>query len=291
MFERDSGATAARILTLEPRILYIYTPYRRQDELPLFDTALPDLNLVELFRTNRYVGADRVSDADQVSIGATSRLVDAKDGTQFLAATLGQIYYFKKPQVELPEHCRASCRPRRAAAPIWSRSWRSRPTSIGAQISTSSGTRGTFEGERTEASLQYHPAPDEVANFTYRQQREPTGSCPILTGEDAPSCDRLRQVETSATWPIGAKWNLYGRLVYSLLDNQLARPLRGVRIQRLLLAGALGRPALPLHPHRPAGHGRLCTAGTRRSCQCRICGGCSVDGGHPGLSSLPQVTH
>jgi len=38
-----------------------------------------------------------------VSVGATSRLLDAKDGTQFLAATLGQIYYFKAPRVLLPD--------------------------------------------------------------------------------------------------------------------------------------------------------------------------------------------
>ena len=37
----------------------------------------PNLNLVQLFRTNRYVGADRVGDANQVSVGLTSRLLDA----------------------------------------------------------------------------------------------------------------------------------------------------------------------------------------------------------------------
>ena len=59
--------------------------------LPLFDTGLPDLDPVELFRNNRYVGADRVSDANQVSVGVTSRLLDSRDGRQFLTATVGQI--------------------------------------------------------------------------------------------------------------------------------------------------------------------------------------------------------
>ena len=62
-FERDLGAAANRKLTLEPRMLYLYAPYRDQNKLPVFDTALPDLVPVELFRNNRYVGADRVSDA------------------------------------------------------------------------------------------------------------------------------------------------------------------------------------------------------------------------------------
>src|SRR5678816_1109468 len=80
-----------------------YTPYRNQDNLPLFDTGIPDLNLVELFRSNRYVGADRVGDANQVSVGVTSRLLNARDGTQYLSATLGQTYYFETPRVRLPE--------------------------------------------------------------------------------------------------------------------------------------------------------------------------------------------
>ena len=50
-------------------MVYSYVPYRNQDELPIFDTALPDLNLTELFRTNRYVGDDRIGDANQLAVG------------------------------------------------------------------------------------------------------------------------------------------------------------------------------------------------------------------------------
>ena len=54
--ERASGSRGDRIQTLEPRLLYLYVPYTNQDDLPVFDTGIPDLNLVQLFRTNRYVG-------------------------------------------------------------------------------------------------------------------------------------------------------------------------------------------------------------------------------------------
>ena len=83
MFEREAGSHNQRELTLEPRILYLDVPYRNQNDLPVFDTAIPDLNPVELFRNNRYVGADRVSDANQLAVGVTSRLLDAQNGTQF----------------------------------------------------------------------------------------------------------------------------------------------------------------------------------------------------------------
>lgn len=72
------------------------------DDLPLFDTALPDLNIVQLFSTNRFVGADRVGDANQASVGVTTRLFDSKTQGQFLSATIGQTFYFETPRVALP---------------------------------------------------------------------------------------------------------------------------------------------------------------------------------------------
>ena len=55
-FERGSGRRGQRRITLEPRLMYLYVPYRAQDDLPLFDSGDPDLNSIQLFRTNRYVG-------------------------------------------------------------------------------------------------------------------------------------------------------------------------------------------------------------------------------------------
>ena len=102
VFERDSGSQGQRTQTLEPRLVYSYVPYRDQNSLPVFDSGLPDLNLTELFRTNRFVGDDRTGDANQLAVGVTSRLFDHDTGTQYLSATLGQIRYFTVPRVTLP---------------------------------------------------------------------------------------------------------------------------------------------------------------------------------------------
>jgi len=61
-FERLAGSGGARTMTLEPRVMYVYIPYRDQNSLPIFDTSTPDLNSIELFRPNRYVGVDRIGD-------------------------------------------------------------------------------------------------------------------------------------------------------------------------------------------------------------------------------------
>ncbi|HEY2681895.1 MAG TPA: LPS assembly protein LptD [Steroidobacteraceae bacterium] len=101
VFEREAGSQGQRTQTLEPRLVYSYVPYRNQDELPVFDSGLPDLNLTELFRTNRYVGYDRIGDANQIAMALTTRLFDHDSGTQYLSATLGQIRYFDTPRVDL----------------------------------------------------------------------------------------------------------------------------------------------------------------------------------------------
>ena len=104
VFERDAGSHGQRTQTLEPRAVYSYVPYRNQNELPIFDSGLPDLNLTELFRTNRYMGEDRIGDANQVALALTTRLFDTASGAQYLSATIGQIRYLSIPKVGLPSY-------------------------------------------------------------------------------------------------------------------------------------------------------------------------------------------
>jgi LPS-assembly protein len=59
VFERDVAGNDF-VQTLEPRLLYAWIPVRDQDELPVFDTGVPDFNFVQLFRANRFIGADRI---------------------------------------------------------------------------------------------------------------------------------------------------------------------------------------------------------------------------------------
>ncbi|MGY8734351.1 MAG: LPS-assembly protein LptD, partial [Pirellulales bacterium] len=65
-----------RVQTIEPRLLYVHIPQRDQDNLPIFDTITPDMNLVQLFRKNRYLGIDRIGDTDHISVGITTRILN-----------------------------------------------------------------------------------------------------------------------------------------------------------------------------------------------------------------------
>jgi len=229
IFEREAGSHDQRRLTLEPRILYVFVPYRNQDALPVFDTGLPDLNPVELFRTNRYVGADRVSDADQLSWGLTSRLLDARSGRQFLNVTFGQSYYFQTPRVTLPGETPLTGRHSDFVAELALTAFQDWSANAGVQWDPQNE-----RSERSQVSLQYKPANDAVINLGYHYQRfvqvpvfvqgvelpcnpavlPPPG---VATGCDSQGFD---QVDGSAAWPIHRSWNVFAREVYDLHNHE-----------------------------------------------------------------------
>jgi LPS-assembly protein len=252
IFERATGRDQRRTLTLEPRLEYVYTPYRDQDQLPVFDTALPDLNLVELFRTNRFVGIDRIGDANQVTAAVTSRLLETGSGQQFLSATLGQTYYFQPPRVQIPLEPSTGLRSDMVAE-VALTAYKNWSVNLGEQWDPQ-----TSKSDRTIVELQFKPASDAVVNLAYRFQRDtpaeeqaqaaavsaaygqfyaseiaqgltPTQAqlraTALAQGYLTP--DSLDQVEASAAWPILRNWNAYGRVVYALDTHQMLERFAG----------------------------------------------------------------
>jgi len=230
LFERDLGAAGNRRLTLEPRTMYLYAPYRNQNDIPIFDTALPDLVPVELFRTNRYVGADRVSDANQLAMGLTSRLLDGHNGRQFVAVTIGQIYYFETPRVTLPYEAPQSGARSNFVTQLAINAFQNWNSNLSLQWNPQAS-----QFERADVNIQYRPAADKVVNLAYRFERgtiHPASQCNIIdaTGNlntqltaaqysQAGICG-FEQVELSGAWPIAGRWNVFAREVYSLQDKQ-----------------------------------------------------------------------
>lgn len=90
--------------TLEPRVFYLYKGYEDQSDIPLFDTGVPDLHFERLFSTQRFVGADRIVDANQITLGVNSRLIEPDSGRTVLDLELGRIYAFEDPRVQWPGH-------------------------------------------------------------------------------------------------------------------------------------------------------------------------------------------
>lgn len=101
-FERPSHiAGKGLIQTLEPRLYYLYSEFTDQLDHPDFDTAELTFSYNQLFRETRFSGRDRLDDANQMSVGVTTRFIGDSDGHEYLSASIGQIFYFDDRKVRL----------------------------------------------------------------------------------------------------------------------------------------------------------------------------------------------
>ena len=210
VLERSLGGSFAdRIMTLEPRMLYVVIPHRDQDDLPVFDTITPDLNLVSLYRTNRFLGVDRIADTDQVSIGMTSRILDASSGRELVTATIGQTRYLSESGTFLPDEPVVIDETSDYIAEV--RFGLSQNLNFDFGHQWGEKDRGTTQ---SQARLQYRPASNKILNLSYRFRR-----------------DSLEQGDVSWSWPIASQWNIVGRYKFSFRDNEALDEFLGVEYE------------------------------------------------------------
>jgi len=200
---------ADRLQTIEPRLLYVHIPYRDQAGLPVFDTITPDINLVQLYRKNRFLGIDRIGDTDQLSIGVTSRILDVSSGRELMTATVGQTRYFGDRFVTLPGMAASTFETSDYIAQLRFLLWKNVNFDFGHQWGT--GASGTT---KSEARLQYRPAGKKILNLAYRFRRE-----------------SLEQGDLSWSWPVSTKWNFVGRYNFSFRDQEALEQFFGLEYE------------------------------------------------------------
>jgi LPS-assembly protein len=216
IFSLDTGMSFARrtsvfgrayTQTLEPRLYYVYIPFEEQEHLPLFDTAVADFNIPQIFTENRFSGYDRINDANQITAAVTTRFLDARSGAERLRATLGQRYYLGGEQeVTLgPEDVRISNRSDLLAGVTGylTHSWW---VDLGLQLNVDDGN-----SEKFNVGLRHRPQPGKVFNVGYRYTRQ-----------------QLEQVDLAAQWPLSRRWTALMRWNYSLADESLVEGLGGL---------------------------------------------------------------
>jgi LPS-assembly protein len=195
--------------TLEPRAMYTYIPFRGQDDLPVFDTIEPDLNVVQLFRQNRFVGADRIGDTNQISLGITTRWINAANGSEFLRATIGQIRYLSSLDVTLPDGEPSDSNSSDYLAELGMKLFDNWKMRLGYQWDSD-----RRETQLAEVRVGYRSGNSKIANISYRFRE-----------------DSLEQLDISAAWPVGSRWNLVGRYDYSIQDRQPLEAFIGVEYE------------------------------------------------------------
>lgn len=214
-FDRDTSIGGTAFLqTLEPRLFYLNVPYEDQDDLPLFDTQPLTFSYGQLFRDNRFSGADRQADANQLTLALTSRLVRQSDGREKLTASIGQIRYFDDSRVSLTPGGAGVERGRSAWIADGNYSINDR-WSVGASYQYDPLFR---RKDLASVRTRYLLGDDGVVNLAYRYRRN------AASGDDL-----LEQVDFSFLYPVSPSWSVVGRYYYSLLDRQLLEAIAGVQ--------------------------------------------------------------
>ncbi len=210
-FERLTGSS--NIQTLEPKLFYLYVPYRDQSLLPLFDSGLPDFDFPQLFARNRYSGYDRVSDANQLTTAVTSRLIESGSGIARLSATLGQIYYFRAPRVDLPGFTTPS-----EGGSNFLGNLEYQLSSHWSATATSEVASSLERVQRSSVALRYRDPTASAGgrrfDLAYRYRR-----------------DLLEQADASFSSPITDAWRLAARMRYSLRDDSTLEAFGGAEYQ------------------------------------------------------------
>ncbi|MBP6367556.1 MAG: LPS-assembly protein LptD [Nitrosomonas sp.] len=221
IFSVDSGIAFDRqlalgdkkfIQTLEPRLFYVYAPYRNQSYLPNFDSAVNDFSFAQMLTENRFSGSDRINDSNRAVAALTSRFIEQDTGIERLRLAVGQLVNFTDPRVVVPGIIANLPNPQVTSGKsdfIAAISGRLTPT-----ISTDTNIQvdeSHFLTEKLRTGISYQPEPGKTLNVGYRYSR-----------------DILEQMDTSIQWPIIGNLHGVARANYSLTDDKILAGLAGL---------------------------------------------------------------
>lgn len=233
IFSIDSGMTLEReftaydgeyLQTVEPRIFYVNIPYVEQGSLPNFDSAPAVFSFMQMFTENRFIGNDRIGDADQVTVALSSRLLDADTGNELLRVVIGERFSSQTPKVLLG----APTATTNASDVLMSVVGR-----VSNKLTLDSLMQYNPNESRTEtfaATARYRPEAGKVFNLGYRY---------TFSADPDPN-KTLKQVDFSTQWPFLGRWHLVAQMQYSLQQELAVQAMAGLEYYQACWAFRLG---------------------------------------------------
>lgn len=206
-FERDTKSGGTQ--TLEPRLFYLYVPYEDQSALPDFDTGDFTFGFAQLFATNRFTGADRQADANQLTLAASTRSYSGRTGRETWNLNFGQIIYLDRSEVTLDETTPVD----EDTSPFIAEfNWH--PLD---RTNVRLGVQWNWENRELDVGvvgLGHTAKNGNRVSFEYRFRR-----------------DRLDQFDVRWLWPVNERWRLFTKVSYSLEESDLLEGLAGVEYE------------------------------------------------------------
>ena len=239
IFDRDMDSVAGWAQTLEPRVQYLYVPYRDQSNINNYDSALLQSDYNGLFRDRTYGGLDRIASANQVTTGVTTRVYDDAAVERF-NVSVGQIYYFTKSRTG--DETINSEKGDETGSVVWAGDTYWRMTDRwglrgGVQYDTRLDNIATGNGV-----IEYRKDNDRLVQFNYRYASpEYIGATVSNININADQYkDGISQVGMTASWPIVDRWSVVGAYYYDTNAQQAADSILAVQYNSCCYAIRLG---------------------------------------------------
>ena len=204
------------IQTLEPRLFYSYTPYRNQNDIPVFDTAQADFGLAEIFTTNTFVGNDRIADGSRLTAAISTRFINPNTGDERSRFLIAQQYYFRSQQTTMPNLTTADAA---RSDLILGASFKLTDTFASQNAFQYNPDSGKID--RLNTGFAWSPEDRKVINVAYRYTR--------ATSTLYDSNGQIKQAVLSAQWPLLRNVYAVGRINYAFDSNRLVDGLLGVQ--------------------------------------------------------------
>ena len=210
-FERETNLfNTDYIQTLEPQLFYVYTPYKDQSNLPIFDTSRYDFNVNQFFADYRFNGHDRIGDDNRLTTALATRFFRQQDGEEVFMARVGQISYFADRMVQLPS----------VAAQTRSKS------NIIAELKTQFSLLGNWS-----MSSQLEWDPQQKVNISSSNQLGYQYKRFNLSLAHRYQRDTLATREAAMNWDISSRWKLEATQLYDLKEDHVVENLFGLKYE------------------------------------------------------------
>lgn len=247
IFERDMGLLAdGYTQTLEPRMQYLYVPYRDQSKIQNYDSAFLQSDYSGLFRDRTYGGLDRIASANQLTTGVTTRVYDESAVERF-NVSVGQIYYFTESRTG-DDNINWE-KDNKTGSLVWAGDtyWR---------MTDRWGLRGGLQYDTrldniatSSAAVEYRRDEDRIIQISYRYASPEYIQATLPKSNDQNSInywklpqysEGISQVGATASWPIADRWSIVGAYYFDTNANKPADQMVGLQYNSCCYALRVG---------------------------------------------------